>query len=116
VISVTEVKDAPRFYRQPYKDPRAGPQIWSLKWHLSPTARLIEAPAYSSQQAPPPAAAGQFLLASIWRAGQARGEAQDGECHGSMAKEDIRAQEGHRKGDGENLAPREGSDSFVAPA
>jgi hypothetical protein len=44
-----------------------------------------------SQQAPLTAAASQFLLALIWRAGQACGEAQDGECYGSMAREDIRA-------------------------
>ena len=44
-----------------------------------------------SQQAPPPAEAGQFLLVSIWRAEQARGEAKDGECHWGMAKEGIRA-------------------------
>jgi hypothetical protein len=57
---------------------------------------------------PPPTAASQFLLASIWRAGQARGEAQDGEYHESITKEDIRAQEGHRKGDGEKFGAARG--------
>jgi hypothetical protein len=49
-----------------------------------PTPRAPKSKPVSS----PPTAAGQFLLASIWRAGQARGEAKDGECHGGMAKED----------------------------
>ena len=31
-----------------------------------------------------------------------------GECHGSMAKEDIRAQEGPRKGDGEKFGAARG--------
>jgi hypothetical protein len=48
----------------------------------------------------PLAAASQFLLASTWRAGQAFGEAQDGEYHvmGVWQKEDIRVQERYREG------------------